>query len=67
MRSTNDTNGALQHRPTVGTLQRTSFFLTKIQLAELHQLGKQVGSNMTQLIRDFINEGLARRKKSRAR
>jgi hypothetical protein len=64
MRSTNETNGALQRRPTAGTLKLTSLFLTKTQLADLRQLGKQVGSNMTQLIRDFINEGLERRKRA---
>ena len=46
-------------------LKRVSMFLTKAQLTTLHEMARQIGSNASELVRGFINDGLRRKQKER--
>ena len=49
-------------RPTEHTMERTSLWLLKRHKRELTKLARTIGSNSAQLVRDFIHEGLRRKR-----
>jgi hypothetical protein len=46
-------------------MKRTTIFLTQKQVEGLAQVAREDGSKSSQLIRDYINAGLARRKRQK--
>lgn len=53
-------------RPTEGLLQRTSLFLMRTQVTALDEIAMREGSNVSQLIRDAINDLIRRKKRAEA-
>lgn len=55
----------MSRRSTV-SLRKTSVFLTEAQFAGLYALAERNATNISQLIRDFVREGLRRAAKQAA-
>ena len=47
-------------RPTEGTMRRTSIWLQITTLDDLAETARLIGSNSSQLVRDYITSGLRR-------
>jgi hypothetical protein len=50
--------------PTTGTLVKRVVYLQASMVAEMFDYARRVGTNQSQLVRDFCREGLQRRKRA---